>query len=393
MRTTPEEAQELFGDLLISVTQFFRDEARLRGAGGEGDRAASRGGRRRTGVRAWSVGCATGEEAYSLAILFLEEAERRKVKSPIQIFASDLDEGALGTAREGRYPRSIEADVSEERLERFFIDEGTHYRVRKELRDVVLFASHSVLKDPPFMRLDLIACRNLLIYLERSLQEQLLEPVPLRPEARRRPVPRIGGNRRMRSEFFAPIDREARIYRALPQTRRHMPALPHGGPEHVASAARAVRRSPHRDRHRARHWSSMPRRSSRPRRPACWSMRASRSCTCRRSAGRFIQHSAGTFSGKLAEVVRPELRLDLKVALDRALEARLPTMTHPTPVRSTARSARHRDAGRAGAGARGRRARRRWCCFSTAARRCRDREWSTNRRRPGTTRSAGSTRN
>ena len=132
-------------------------------------------------MRLWSAGCATGEEAYSLAILMLEEAGAAKTCSvPIQIFASDLDEGALATAREGRYPRSIEADVSEERLKRFFVDEGTHYRVRKEVRDIVLFASHSVLKDPPFLRMDLIVCRNLLIYLERSLQEQLLRCLSLR---------------------------------------------------------------------------------------------------------------------------------------------------------------------------------------------------------------------
>ena len=115
VRTTPEEANELFGDLLISVTQFFRDEAAYQALaenaiGSIFDKAGE------DGVRVWSVGCATGEEAYSLAILLLEEAERRKVKTPIQVFASDLDEGALGTAREGRYPRSIEADISEERL-------------------------------------------------------------------------------------------------------------------------------------------------------------------------------------------------------------------------------------------------------------------------------------
>ena len=192
VRTTPEEAHELFDDLLISVTQFFRDETAFEPLAAKviGPLLEEAG---EDGVRAWSVGCATGEEAYSLAILFLEEAERRKVKTPIQIFASDLDEGALGTAREGRYPRSIKADVSEERLERFFIDEGTHYRVRKELRDVVLFASHSVLKDPPFMRLDLIACRNLMIYMERSLQEQLLSLFHYGPELQRRPFPRIGG--------------------------------------------------------------------------------------------------------------------------------------------------------------------------------------------------------
>ena len=131
--TTPEEIKELLSDLLISVTSFFREPRVVRARG----RACIKplfdelDPEKEEGIRAWVVGCATGEEAYSLAMLLLEEAGRRKLRPPIQIFASDLDEGALATAREGRYPRSIEADVSEERLARFFVDEGTHYRVRK----------------------------------------------------------------------------------------------------------------------------------------------------------------------------------------------------------------------------------------------------------------------
>ena len=328
VRTTPEEAHELFDDLLISVTQFFRDETAFgplaaKVIGPLLDEAGE------DGLRAWSVGCATGEEAYSLAILFLEEAERRKVKTPIQIFASDLDEDALGTAREGRYPRSIEADVSQERLERFFIDEGTHYRVRKELRDVVLFASHSVLKDPPFMRLDLIACRNLMIYMERSLQEQLLSlfHYGLNTDG----VMFLGSAESADgSEFFSAVDREARIYRALPRPRRHMPALPRGGPEHPL---RQLEHAPehHHDRHRPpleQHAEALEQTAP----PSILVDASQQIVHLSPQAGRFIRHSAGTFSGKLAEVVRPELRLDLKLALDRALEHRLPTMTHSMPV-------------------------------------------------------------
>lgn len=173
--TTPEEAKNLFSDLLISVTTFFRDEHAFEALARQAikplvegiDEAADET------IRVWVVGCATGEEAYSIAILLHEELVKHSVKAPFQIFATDLDEAALATAREGRYPRAIEADVTEERLARFFINEGTHFRVRKELRESVLFAKHSILKEPPFMRLDLITCRNLLIYLERSLQAQV----------------------------------------------------------------------------------------------------------------------------------------------------------------------------------------------------------------------------
>lgn len=326
VRTTPEEAHELFGDLLISVTSFFRDEAAYDALASKviGPLLDEAG---EDGVRIWSVGCATGEEAYSLAILFLEEAERREIKVPIQIFASDLDEGALATAREGRYPRSIEADVSEERLARFFIDDGTHYRVRKELRDVVLFASHSVLKDPPFMRLDLITCRNLLIYLERARQEQLLSlfHYGMNPNG----ALFLGSAETAdSSSFFAPLDRGARLYRALPQTRRHMPALPEGGSE---DAHRRVSPEHRRERHRPpmeQHAEALEQVAP----PSILVDEGKQIVHMSPRAGRFIRHSAGTFSGKLTDVVPPELRLDLNVALDRALQARTPTMTHPAPI-------------------------------------------------------------
>src|SRR5262249_53422163 len=124
-------------------------------------------------VRIWVPGCATGEEVYTVAMLLLEEAARHPIRPGIQVFGSDLDARALAIAREGLYPGAIEADVSDERLRRFFVQEGDHYRVRGELRDIVRSAAHSLLKDPPFSRIDLISCRNLLIYLDRELQQQV----------------------------------------------------------------------------------------------------------------------------------------------------------------------------------------------------------------------------
>lgn len=328
VRATPEEAQELFNDLLISVTQFFRDEGAYRTLADKviGGLVENPG---ENGVRVWSAGCATGEEAYSLGILLLEAAERRGVQVPIQVFASDLDEGALATAREGRYPRSIEADVSQERLTRFFVDEGTHYRVREELREIVLFASHSVLKDPPFMRLGLIACRNLLIYMERSLQEKLLNlfHYGLEPQG----ILFLGSAETAdASEFFSVVDREARIYRAVPRTRRYMPALPYGGTDHppLLPSREAERQ---RGRHRApleQHAEALEHAAP----PSILVDAGQQIVHLSPQAGRFIQHSAGTMSARLAEVVRPELRIDLKMALDRALEARQPAMTHATPT-------------------------------------------------------------
>ncbi|MFW5726066.1 MAG: CheR family methyltransferase, partial [Bacteroidota bacterium] len=126
-------------------------------------------------VRVWSVGCATGEEAYSLAILLLEEASNLQYSPTIQVFASDMHERSLKMAREGFYPGDIELDVSTERLRRFFIKEDGGYRVRKEVREMVIFTPHNLLNDPPFSKLDMIVCRNLLIYLKREVQQDVFD--------------------------------------------------------------------------------------------------------------------------------------------------------------------------------------------------------------------------
>lgn len=339
VRSAPEEAQELFGDLLISVTQFFRDEAHFQALATLAiSPMLEEAGNSQEDVRIWSVGCATGEEAYSLAIILLEESEKLKVSPQIQIFASDLDEGALGTAREGRYPKSIAADVSAERLAKFFVDERTHYRVRKEVRDTVLFASHSVLKDPPFMRLDMIVCRNLLIYLERSLQEQLLNLFHYGLRANGFLFLGSAESADSATKFFVPIDRDARIFRAKSVGRRHMPALPHVAPEDVHRTTRPLV-TPQRERHLPPaevHVSALE--ATAP--PSVLVDESGQILHLSPTAGRFILHPAGTFSTRLADVVRPELRLDLKVALDAAMEGRTPTLTHPVAVTFTDSSRR-----------------------------------------------------
>jgi two-component system CheB/CheR fusion protein len=189
--------------VFISVTHFFRDpdafEAlqqqvipRLFEAKPPGE-----------SIRVWVPGCATGEETYCIAMLFLEQADAVERRSDIQIFASDPDGEALAFARERLYPAAIAADVSEARLRRFFVHEGDYYRVCKDLREMVLFAAHSLLKDPPFSRLDLISCRNLLIYFQRDLQDKVYElfHYALKPQgylscAFRPIAPRITGSRR-----------------------------------------------------------------------------------------------------------------------------------------------------------------------------------------------------
>ncbi|MCG6117889.1 MAG: PAS domain-containing protein [Aquimonas sp.] len=171
-----QEAELLFKELLIGVTRFFRDPPVWESLAESvlPDLLARRG--ERTHLRVWSVGCSTGEEAYSLAILFFEAFDRLPDGSSIklQIFASDISPDAIASARRGRYPLGINESVSAERLVRFFEAHPSCYEVGKRIRDTVLFAQHDVVLDPPFTRLDLIVCRNLLIYFVPELQRKLL---------------------------------------------------------------------------------------------------------------------------------------------------------------------------------------------------------------------------
>ncbi len=174
LRTHPGESGALLQDMLISVTNFFRDReafAALEAAIPN----LFRGKGHKDTVRVWCAACATGEEAYSVAMLLTEYAARLDHPPTIQVFATDLDENAIAQARDGTYPETIAADVSEERLRRFFNKGHGNYRVKREVREIVLFALHDLLKDSPFSRLDLVTCRNLLIYLSRDAQRRALD--------------------------------------------------------------------------------------------------------------------------------------------------------------------------------------------------------------------------
>lgn len=176
LQKTPTEVEALFRDLLIGVTSFFRDSEafqaleeqvipKLFAEKEEGDT-----------VRVWSMGCSTGEEAYSIAILLQEYLDAHQLSCKMQVFATDIDSQAIATARLGRYPASIAADLSPERLARFFTPEpdGNAFRIRKGIRDILVFSEQNVIKDPPFSRLDLISCRNLMIYMSGELQKKLI---------------------------------------------------------------------------------------------------------------------------------------------------------------------------------------------------------------------------
>jgi two-component system CheB/CheR fusion protein len=214
LQQTPAEVETLFRDLLIGVTSFFRDPDAFASLETRGIPQLFSNKPDDSAIRVWVCGCSTGEEAYSIAILLLEEMERLKRNDKLQIFATDIDSRAISQARTGLYPSSIAADVTPERLTRFFSPEadGSVFRINKRIRDLLVFSEHDLLKDPPFSRLDLISCRNLLIYLNGELQKKV---IPLFRYALKRDGRLFLGTSESLGDFvnlFSVLDRQAKLY-------------------------------------------------------------------------------------------------------------------------------------------------------------------------------------
>ncbi|MFH1036222.1 MAG: chemotaxis protein CheB [Pseudomonadota bacterium] len=215
LQENPQELDLLFKELLIGVTSFFRDPAAWEVFKDKVLPALLAGRPAGSQLRAWTPGCSTGEEAYSLAMVFKEAVEKLKSKKglTLQIFATDLDRDAIDKARQGFFPANIAADVSPQRLSRFFVKEETGYRVAKEIREMVTFAPQNVIMDPPFTKLDILICRNLLIYLDTAVQKKLLPlfHYSLNPGGVLflGSAETIGGF----SDLFGPLDAKARLYR------------------------------------------------------------------------------------------------------------------------------------------------------------------------------------
>lgn len=233
LRTRSGEVRALLQDMLIGVTHFFRDREsfaaleahipQLFGSKSKDDQ-----------VRVWVAGCSTGEEAYSIAMLLAEYAAKLPSSPTIQVFASDIDEQAIQEARTGLYPTTIEADVSQERLRRFFARDQGRYRVRKTLREKVLFSAHNLLSNAPFSRIDLISCRNLLIYLNTHAQERVFDTFHF--ALRSGGLLFVGSAESSAVEaLFAPVDSPHRIYvrRSAPRPLWKVPRLPLGAVEPV----------------------------------------------------------------------------------------------------------------------------------------------------------------
>ncbi|HKH73107.1 MAG TPA: chemotaxis protein CheB [Vicinamibacterales bacterium] len=318
IREQPQEAVMLMKDLLISVTHFFRDPEvfavleqrvvpRLFERRGPDDQ-----------IRVWVPGCATGEEAYSIAMLLSEYADGMVEPPHLQLFATDLDEDAITAAREGFYTGADVVDVPEKRLERFFSHESNGYRVRRDLREMMLFAHHNVVKDPPFSHLDLISCRNLLIYLNRTAQERIFETFhfALRPSA----LLMLGSSESPEgsTELFVPFERAAHLYESRMVTSRVVvpdaPKLVPTRPTRTTESRSVERLAPLEAHHRLLEEYAPP------------SLIVTEDHAIVHMSPRaapYLQMSAGEPSRDLLKLVRPELRAELRTALFQAGKNRI----------------------------------------------------------------------
>jgi len=174
LQKNPVEIETLFKNLVIGVTSFFRDPKAYDVIETQALAKLIEDKHPEDVLRCWVVGCSTGEEAYSLAILISEAMEKLKKYIIVQIFATDIDEVAIEGARKGIYPASIAGDISKQRLDQFFIKESGFFKIKKQVRDMIVFSLQSVIKDPPFSRLDMVSCRNLMIYLDATLQKKMI---------------------------------------------------------------------------------------------------------------------------------------------------------------------------------------------------------------------------
>lgn len=329
MRGNVEEVQALFSDLLISVTTFFRDPQAFEVLASRAIPQLFAYRQDADSIRVWVPGCATGEEAYTIAILLLEEAAHRDIRPQIQVFASDLDPGGLAVAREGRYPLGIEASVSKERLQRFFWQEPDHYRARRELRDVILFASHSVLKDPPFSRLDLISCRNLLIYLDRELQQQVCSIFHYALKPNGYLFVGLSETADAPQGLFRVVDRDARIYQSTGfgggDKRHALPEILGSARARVQHAHAAATVPAETTLHRAALETHAP--------PSILVDDRLVVLHLSETAGRYLEPSGGRLTSQIVELIRPELRLDLRCALRDAFERGKSSLSLPIIVR------------------------------------------------------------
>ena len=326
----PAEIDALLQDLLISVTNFFRDRDAFESLEREvvpalfGDRQIA------DPIRVWVPGCASGEEAYSIAMQLRDWADAQDRVPDFQIFATDIDERALGHGRNGLFPLSIVADVPAVRLRKYFTREDDRYRISKSLRDRVLFARHNILRDPPFSRIDLVCCRNLLIYIDRDAQRQILDTFRFSLGMSGHLFLGSSESAEAVAPAFQTLDKKHRIYRSTA-----------GGPAHatvpfldVSTPSPQVLRVPRGEVKRGAafetlHLQALQRFAS----PSVLIDASHQILHLSSGAGRFLEHAGGVPTHNLVTIVQPELRLELRSALFRATQSGASVEAPSVPMR------------------------------------------------------------
>ncbi len=337
LRDVPDEPEALLRELLISVTNFFRDASVWKMVEDVVVPSLFRGKTAENHVRVWVPGCATGEEAYSIAMLLADAAAQLAAPPEIQIFATDLDEKAVANARNGLYTAAEIADIPPDRLRRYFQKDDDLYQVRRELRDLVLFANHNLIKDPPFSHLDFVSCRNVLIYLNRAAQERTIEVLHFALEPGGYLL--LGTAESVEgSNFFATVDKENHLFqsRAVPRVvALRPPALPAIGlePRNVTTLdARNIevrtRLGPI-DLHQRLLEEYGP--------PSLIVDETNTIVHLSERAGRYIDIGAGEPSLNLLQLARPELRVPLRTALFQAAQQRSVVSVRRIDVRTSER--------------------------------------------------------
>ena len=338
IREHSEEADALLRELLISVTNFFRDkpvwdkvEATVIPALIQGKRAGDH-------LRIWVAGCATGEEAYSLAMLFADAASNLPYTPDIQIFATDLDEEAIAKARSGFYSATEIADVSPERLRRYFVKEQDGFRIRRELRELVLFAHHNLIKDPPFSHLDLISCRNLLIYLNRSAQERAMEVLHFALDPGGYLLVGTAESADGSGQLFSTFDKEAHVFQARAVTR--VVQMPPPTQLTVTTDLRHTTTvgEQQRERHRLTPIDLHQRLLEEYGPPSLIVDDQHNVLHLTERAAKYLQMHAGDASLNLLQIIRPELRLDLRSALFQAVQKRSAVVVNGVTVHTGERA-------------------------------------------------------
>ena len=320
----PDEVTALLKDLLISVTNFFRDKRAFDVLEQEVIPAIIQGKKSEEQVRIWVAGCATGEEAYSLAMLCAERTLSVIDAPKVQIFATDIDEAAIAFAREGLYTLNDAADVSPERLRRFFNKEGDGYRIRREVREMILFANHNFIKDPPFSHLDLISCRNVLIYLNQTAQERVMDTFHF--ALKQHGILFLGLSESVdgASDLYTPYNREAHVFQSRQVSTRaypvpeSVPSFTHSQPVAMPHAIAAP--PDYRLRERMTLGDLHQRLLEQYAPPSVVVNEEYDIIHLSERAGRYLQVLGGEPTQNLLKMIRPELRLELRSALYQAVQ-------------------------------------------------------------------------